>query len=81
MQLIKGLYQEEVVQEINHNLNRRDSGVDGMGKTELAEKRGPGDCRRNSQEAGSQLLEIKAGRRARIEGWAKSKKQKRWQDS
>lgn len=27
-----------MMQEINHNLNRRDSGVDGTGKTELAEK-------------------------------------------
>lgn len=79
MQLIKGLYREEVVQEVNHNLNRRDSGQMEWEKQNWLRK-GTRCCRRNSQEGRSQLLEIKAGRRARI-GWAKSKKQKRWQDS
>lgn len=38
MQLTKGLYWEEVMQGINHNLNRRDLGANGMGKPELTEK-------------------------------------------
>lgn len=60
IQLNKGLYWKEVMQNINYNLSRRVSGANGIGKIEQNEKGEQIDCR-SSQEAGSRLLELVEG--------------------